>query len=377
VPVQIIPEDPADEFDPDEWHEAFEAGGQKAGGAAVMSHARQENGYQILVPANKVRAATRRLLGYSVADTAAPYRLSRPETPFADPVFPWLWADGVTWAFLGPKGDPLREHPEYPSGTAYLPQQDRKNTGFPEATTRYQWAVGTVRFAQVGGSLGDGDDANDPEERRYLWLDKLQPSNQIVVAEGAGTDQFRWAEGPGDGLARPVPGSGAGADPALTSAATYTYKTTCGYTVVWKCVEQTYCCVGPDAMPFPRRLLAGLGKVNETPFLTDGTADGDKWHPSGTLLLDAIEGYRYQLPLNTTGATGLWAWDWRLTITWFDPTRGKTDPAGKRGHFLLPFRFDGRWYLATRGPAAGSPAGIKTVEEFDFAELFKHVLIPL
>ena len=384
----IIPELPENEliFDND-WLELVDL--TKPGGSTILSHDKSEDTIEVLISANKVRSLNRQVLGYATADTGSPYRLRRPETPICHPTLPWLWANAFAYELVQPKANTLKPHPDFPG--FFVPQDDAiQYVGYgPRTTAKYRYAKCTIRYGEVDYPIYPETDLNwnnpaqypagQPEYMRFLGLsgdNALTPKAEIVSAEGAADSQNYFAETDNP------PGLG----PNLSSAAAqfkgsvYVYKTTCAFTLVWKCVPESYCCVGPSQMPYPRRLLNGLGKVNNSAMF------GSTEYPRDTLLFEGLRGKRYQLPVRTDTTTGLHAWDWYLTWNHFRPERPTTvvDKAGAvvtdraDGHQLRPWLLSRFWYYATRGSTStrGTYAGQAAVTRIEFADLFKSASDP-
>ena len=377
MPTIIIPEDPANEWDDADWNELIDT--MKPGGADAMSHERSEAVLEAIVPANKARAAARRLMGYSLADSGTPWRLRRYETPFCHPRWPWLWCSDVGIELAHPKGNTDKPHPDYAG--KFLPQDDAVDwVGYgPDLVGKYMWAKLTARFTEVNCPILPDGDANwsdsQPEYNRFVGLVEMAPRTEIVTAESAQDGgSFKFAE-TDDPTAAGSPTAGT----TTFDGSVYVYKTEAAYTLVWKGVEESYCCAGNFIMPKPTRLLNALGKVNGTQFINSD-------FPKQTLLFDGLRGKRYQFPVRTNSTTGLWAWDWYLSLVFADPTRPTAvkDSAGNpiasgtraRGHQLRPWRGSRKWYYATRGANAGLYSGEPLLEETEFADIFKHVLAP-
>lgn len=392
MPVEPWPA--GDEFDYDDWAEVLAAG--KPGGDAGFALEASQDSIVITLPANKVRAAIPHILGYSVADTAAPWLLRRPAVPAAHPRFPHLWADGVSVRLTNPVSNKSVAYDlteRYPGTTRtdalYKAKEDAVVTGTgygPDYRARYARAELTVRFSEVSYPiLRNGDQSwdegygPDSEWKRFFGFHEFDPTLDLITAEG-GTDEasFYFAETDDPAADGPTAGSAGSA----FNGSVYVRKQQSNFTFLWKNVAEDYTSVGGPLCPQPKRLLAALGCVNDDWF---PQAEADGGFAPGTLLFAGVKGKRYQQYLNTNEDFGIWAWDWYLTFAHFDPERPTAvkDSAGaaiaeatrKRGHLLFPWRQSRKWYYAsagtnvTRGTYSGRPA----LREVDFFNLFRHV----
>ncbi len=388
MPQNILPENPADEFDfrtrsnGGDWLEIIDS--TKPGGAAILTHDKSEDTIEILIPANKVRSACRQILGYAYADTGPPWRLHRPSVPIAHAGLPWLWANGFAAEFLTPKANLSKPHPDFPG--FFVPEMDAIDwVGYgPQVIAKYRYAKVTIRYGLIDfGLYPDSDpywNSTREEWRRFVGLDPdegLAPKTEIVQAEGGADSTFYFAAT--DKFATP-----AAPTPGTTpfKGQVYVYKTTGKYKIVWRCVPEEYCCTGTYQLPFPKRIFDALGKVNTGAFL------GSTQHGRDTLIFDDVRGKRYQLPLRTDSANGLYAWDWYMSFDYFNPSEpavvkdsnGDTvsDANRRHGHQLRPDPNSLGWYYASRGTEAtrGTMAGIPAVDSYDMNKIFLHVSDP-
>jgi hypothetical protein len=379
MPVVILPEKPADVWDLDEWREKVAR--ESPGGAGAHSLQSSEESLVITVDSNKVRSCLQKVLGWSWADTAAPWRLHREEVPIQHPRYPWLWADSAA---------PLNWNPlaQRQTDSTYKAKED--GVGFetyaPAQTTRYTKTDILVRFKNIWGRQWRDSDPTwqdglvGKEWMRSLGCVGKNVQLDLITAEGAGdAAALYWAEGGGDG---PVAGPGAG---SAFNGTQYVRRNVTQFKLVWRCVQTEYTCGRMDfeeadydsfLMPLPRRLVRQLGTVNDAPF--PGSSSRYK---AGTLLFSALEEVTYQLPVRTDSEFGLWASDYTITLDHFDPPRdpaASTNPAGqtvKYGHHLFPWRKTRFWYLATAGTDAtrGSYSGKTALEATTFTDMFRHV----
>jgi hypothetical protein len=368
----VIPEDPDNEFDSDaDWAEWIDQ--LKPGGPAALSNEGQEDVLVGDVPPNKLRAAARRVLGYSVADDGSPYRLRR-VLPWRHPRFDYLFASGFTAEFYNPAGNPDNDE-----NKPYIPAVT--DTDPPQKTANYTRARCSVKFGRAPGRVMDDEDQEfidlgEEEWLRFTQLDAFEPQLELQVVEGTDGSSMYFAET----SAGPPPGPNVGppsTNPNATpfQAGFYVRKTTSRQTVAWKGVDELYICEeGDGPLLRPTRLLNALGTVNAE------TLWGRK---PGTMLLDGIKLRRYQAPVSVFGGgAALWQHDVYLTWLEFDPKRGAPDqtPAtnNRYGHLLQPYRGDRRWYYATSGDrtTAGTLGGRPALESTDHRELFRHVADP-
>lgn len=382
--VVIIPEDPDDEWDLEEWKEVM--GSQKPGGAAAFSLAMSEHVYVIQVHANQVRSCLRQLLGYAWADAVAPYQLHREAVPVQDPQFPWLYADSVAVNFKTPLGTALDGTLEGKAKVSGVGFSSRNYS--PEYYGRYGDAEVTVRFRPVNYRLFlDADITWSEGYAGKEWMRNFGPMGKqvaldLITAEGGSDDaSLYFAEGGGTG-----PVSGPSGTPFGGTQFVRVSKTV--FRMIWKCVPLAYTSgefqfteaeIGSFLMPLPERLSVGLGRVNSTPF--PGSASR---HKAGTLLLSAVEEIPYQQPVRTDSDFGLWAADYILTFEHLDPKRDSSAVQNlggggavdvKYGHHLYPWRKTRKFYYATAGSSTtkGTYAGKGQLGQQDFHNLFRHV----
>lgn len=371
----VIPEDPEDEFEDADWEEVIDSA--KPGGPDGHTQDNSEATLVITVPMKKVRSATRRIMGYSIADNSTPWRLRRPEIPLRHPRWPWLWTSGVSVEPWNPAGNTANS-----GNKPYVPSVEP--IGRIEKTANFTRANLTVRFSRAPGNLWSDDDDNfDPEKEytRFVRLEEVDPQLDLIVAEtGAENTSFHWAETNADTGGPPT-----GPDPtARFSGGVVERRSQCRYKLAWRGVSVGY--VSDTDLPFlrPKRIMDALGTLNSTAMLGDAGT-----YKPGTLLLDSVALRLYEAPVRTDEFTGLWQLDIILGWLYHDPPRGTVNPSTgidpvaevdrRYGHLLLPWRGGAPgeggsiWYYATRGPNKGTYSGYGSLPLTDHHDVFKHV----
>lgn len=337
------PELPADEFSwADDWKEAVD---NTAPGAAVdMTAGQQEATLTGYVPFAKERDALKKILGYSYADTASPWKLHR-VPPQRHPRYPQLVAyaasgvgmqpvaaadgNGNTWAKTASPFDPTNYYANYAKSLL------------------------TVRFKSFGRTRFLPDD--DPtvvlyEQYRYTTV---LPTPAIKTLQRQGGSILKFAEG--------TPASaGPGSTPITFQADLPELVPEANLIVRWYGVPHEF--VSSDAsFLFPTKILNLLGCVNSSAFYSTSFA-------TGTCLLMSATFADTLFPVVTTDpndpATG---YDIEFGVL-YNP---RTSSAGtsKAGHQLFPWWAQGEasggpyWANATRadGKAYLKEANLNTV----------------
>lgn len=388
MPIVFLPELPQDTWSLTEWLE--KVAGEKPGGDGTHSLQSSDETIVITIPMNKVRSAIQQILGWAWADDAAPYLLHREAVAIQHPVCPWLWADAVT---VTPH-NPLAVM--QPSGLVQAKTEGVGYAGYaPADTTRYTLADLTVRFRNIWWQ--QWPDWSPTWQAMYVgkeWIrsfGNVSKSTQLdlITAEGAGDDASMFFA---DGNTSQGVVSGLNGTKFQGTQFVRSQKTI--FKLVWKNVPINYTCgevqfseneIQSFLMPYPKRLIAALGRVNSTPFPGTNSA-----YVAGTLLLTGIEEQMYQQPVRTDSDFGLLAADYTFTFEQFDPERdpdavpdpgppgtGSVEP--ERGHNLVPNRNTRKWYLVTSGTSGivsgtrGSYQGNRLIPSCDFHHMFRHV----
>lgn len=348
MPTPYI-EDLADEFDLfDDWVEEI---GDNNPGSIQMSNDAQGATVVGFVPANKVRACVRWFLGYSYADTAAPWKLRR-ENPEFHPEWSQLRAYDIDIRKFIPEANT-----DNPNNSPYLPSPFTDYSFY----AKYKWMRVTVRYRNFLYRFRTDDEiaVSEQEWRRNTQV-FTEPSVEALTVTG-GMSQLKFAEtGPTGPTAGTTP---FGAPMAMLLAKKM-------ITVKWFAVPWEY--LSEDDFVFtPTKLDAVVGKVNSDTFM-------DRY-PPGTLL---------GMPYSAEPATWAVAPEYQgdplrlmnvtLRFSFFDPPRGAAAPLA-RGHNLMPWGGtgtdatkggDGKFYYATRD---GTPTGAPLIPTAAFEPVYTHV----
>ncbi len=342
-------EDPADRFDPAT--DAKELIADTAPSGANFTQDVQESTRVFKVPANKVRSAVRYFLGYSYVDPATK-RLKR-EAPDWDPEYPWLFAHAV-----GLTPEVVESNPDNPNGEPY----NLSPFAVGEAKyARYRHVIMTVQYRSFRCRfLPDSSiTAAADEYKRYVQT-TVSPTIEILSADGA--SQLKFAETSAGGpTVTPPPYTNSTAFPAPIGVLLPKAK----ITLEWLNVPRDYLSLNPDVL-FPQKLFECMGTVNNATFMG---------FPAGTLLMQPPELIEVPTPVasDTVGDVDyqvLQQVNVRIPLDFFDPLTGAVSPL-TRGHNLMPFRGNNRFYLCTRD---GSPDLDKAFLRYtDFSQIFTHV----
>lgn len=344
----------ADRFDYDgDWKEVVADTG---GGGASFSWDAQENTRQGYIKWNKQRAAARHFLGFAYADTAAPWRLHR-ENPQWDPDYPWLYAHSISFSPMVVKANTAN-----PNNSPYV----ESPFAVGNYSSNYEWVLATVKYRAFRHKfLNDGDVPTAQEE--YKRNCTFTSAGRVEVLSADGASQLKFAE-------TSAAGGGILAGPNIAGAGT-AFPAPIGIllpklqlNVEWTGVPNDY--LSSNANVFiPTKILTCLGKVNSTAFLG---------FPAGTLLMQPFEYTEFTWPVASDTANQsvyelLRGVNIRLSVDYFDPTPGAAVPV-TRGHRLMPWRLNGRFYLATYDGAASVAKAL--IEEAEFNNIFTHVSAP-
>ncbi len=380
--ITFLPELPEDTWDLSEWLELVAR--EQPGGGGAHSHQSYEETLAIQIRATKARSALQQLLGWAWADDGPPYRLHREAVPVQHPTTPWLWVDGVAVT------------PHNPLGTLQTDlsiKAKRDAIGFkgyaPAKTTNYSLCNLHVRFRNVWWRLWpDWDPAWQNLYAGKEWIRSFGNTSKttqldLLSAEGAGDSaSLYFADG------NPAFGITAGVDGTAFNGTQYVRQQKTTFRLVWKNVPLNYTCgeidfteanISSFLLPYPERLIAAMGHVNDTPF-----PGANSPYARGTLLLAGIEETLYQQPVATDSEFGLLAADYVFTFEHSDPPR---DPDAvpnppststvARGHNLVASRVTRYWYLVTSGTdgaggTRGTYSGQTVLPYADFHNMFYH-----
>lgn len=338
--TSLYPELADDQFTEDDWKELIDDA--KPGGEDVFGLGRAEATLVGLIPARKRRSARPFILGFAEANPDT-FKLRR-DLPARHPEYPDMWATGVSFQPINPRGNDENED--------NAPYRDAFSADFIDRHANYEWAFCTIVFSSLPYDvLDDGfvDDVleGDESQRFVTRPERTQPSLQLLQAETESYLTFReGAENAPSG--KKVPGA----------IAEYMAHTV--YTLAWHMVPADYVMDGL----IPRKILATVGRGNAAEWLG---------FPPGTLLMEAPEFEKLQFPAaGLTGLEPIFFYTVRLNFKHFDPEKGVPE-SEYRGHNLMPFSVDGKWYYATRGASISDPAYLPTT---DFSIVFDHVLKP-
>ncbi len=350
----IYPEDPADEFDwATDWQEAI---GDQAPGATVdFSPGQQEATLTGYVDFNKERDALKKIVGYSYADTAAPWGLHR-VLPQRHPRYPQLVAYAASASALQPQSQDTNV-----SGEPYLESPFEANSYY----ATYAKSLLTVRFKSFGRVkfLPDDRIEEGEEMKRYTTL---LPAPTVQTIQRQGGAQLKFVEGDA-ATAGPDPGP----PPAPTGGnLTWTADLPelvpqANLVLKWYGVPHEYVSADPDVL-YPTKIMNLLGCVNSVDFYLSK-------FPVGSVLLMSATFADTLFPVSTTDpdepATG---YDIEFGLL-YSPRESSAPGSTKRGHQLFPY-----W---VGGGAGGGPAWLNAVRENNGAflrednlnEIFSHI----
>ena len=340
-------EDPADEFTwDDDWKEVVLDNSPSSGN---FSHDGQEATLVGRIPWNMQRDAARKILGYAYADTASPWALHR-ELPQWHPEFPWMRAYSVSFAPYGPKKNP---DSTTPSANAANRDSLFGNDPGENRVAFYEEALATVRFKAYRYLFLEDEDISQTSDEyfRYSYTD-TEPSLDVLSADGS-FSQLTFAEGAGS----PAPTAGTTRFPAPIGVLLPKTR----ILVKWFSVPHEYLSESDDYF-FPTKILECVGKVNSVEFMG---------RDIGTLLMHPPRWSIKPFPgvIAADLITPLLQVDLEIPLEYFDPPMGPASPT-VRGHNNMPWRENGKFYLATRD---GTVGGARLLESIDFNQIWEHV----
>lgn len=216
-------------------------------------------------------------------------------------------------------------------------------------TSKYQYARLTLVYEALPFNVLNDSDLqslyNGNEWERYTTVE-YTPAIQVINRQ-AGTLQWSETSATGPDLANPQIPFGESLRVARADIK-----------LRWHLVPEAYVL---DSSYRLVNALNTLGKVNDAPFLG---------HAAGTLLLGNAIARPVQAPFPVAGIAA-WKpqrlWTIEYALNWFDPPPG-TSPVTTRGHNLLLYSGDHRWYKAV-----SRRTGTPLYESADFTRLFAPV----
>ncbi len=347
----VYQELPADTFDyATDWLEAIDNTGP--GNTVDATGTTQEATLTGYVPFNKYRSAMRYFLGYSYADTAAPWALHR-EPPQAHPEFPQLYAYAMSATPFAPEVNP--------DGTFVTKTQSLFDPD--QYFGSYQQRLVTIRFKSFGrmrffadSSVGEG---YVQEYLRWTML-RGEPAIETLNVDGY---QLTFSEttGPPNG---PVIYTGPGTKATPFPCPIPELFPKCTFALKWFAVPHEYLSSDPEIFR-PTKILSMLGYVNSADFL------GAKFK-THTMLLTSVTFDETLYPV--TPANPL------IPVTGYDvtfmllenPKESAVAMSSFRGHRVYPWRANGKWYHAVR-PPSGNEFLPGALPGADLNKLFQHV----
>jgi hypothetical protein len=269
---------------------------------------------------------------------------------------------GYSWVEYPSGADPIlrREipfrHPDYPNfyckkvrlGGQFYKGQESTGENLPEwkradETTKYKDLLIDCEFGPLPYVVADDDEITTDTGVREEWERftrvSYKPATDVLSVEGAA---FKYHGGDADG----VEVSGSLAIPERKA----------DLKLRWCYVPQEWTHNGER----PVKLQSKTGFVNETEFMG---------YPAGTLLYDSYEIERVDPPFRTNNWSPFRCNHIDLFFKFFDPERG--DPNSIRGHNLMPYRADGKYYPIKSVNADPAKEAYR-YESYDFRGLFSH-----
>ncbi len=344
-PTIWYPEEPEDEFDfATDWVEAIDARSQPGGGISLTETAQDATliGY---VPANKLRSAARYFLGFSYADTDAPYLLYR-EPPMVHPQMPSLRCYG-----FGGVGDILKANPDNLTNSPYIVSPFEGPQGEELRYTSWQNQLVTLKFKSFGRMrflLDDQISGYADEIKRYT---RSFSDSAVQTLSVDGRSNLAFAEG--------EPGAAHQVFPAPIAQ----LLAKVSLRVLWASVPHEYLSTNVDFLR-PKKLMERLGTVNDAEYI--GNA-------KGTLLFTSFSAEEVLYPVLSVNPSESILSGWNITFSFeqFDPKKGVPD-SEFRGHRIFPYSINGKWYYAWRADHTDDT----TKELFpltDYNKLTQHV----
>ncbi len=348
----VYQELPADTFDyATDWLEAIDNTGP--GNTVDATGTTQEATLTGYVPFNKYRSAMRYFLGYSYADTAAPWALHR-EPPQAHPEFPQLYAYAMSATPFAPEVNP--------DGTFVTKTQSLFDPD--QYFGSYQQRLVTIRFKSFGRMRFYPDsmiEAFSEEYRRWTTL-RGEPGIETLNVDGY---QLSFAETSGGPNAPVIYAAG----PPKIKATPFPCPMPelfpkCNFAIKWHGVPYEYLSANPDIFR-PTKILSMLGYVNSQAFLGNN-------FPAHTMLFTSVIFEEILYPVTPQNplepVTG-----YDVTFMLLEnPKESGVGGSTFRGHRVFPWRTNGLWYHAVRTNADDSP-GAEFLPGADLDLLFEHV----
>ncbi len=329
----------ANEFSAVNWKEAV--AGFAPGGGDVFSLENSEAVSVGYIPYNMRGSFVRDVLGISYTETnviLGIYQLHRLAALY-HPVYTWMQCHSVHFSYFQPDGSELK-----------LPSQ---KPGYAFDYAKYQHCQVTLRFKQLPWDyLTDADVSGSGrgEWMRFTY-DPDRTGNLDILSQTSG-NPLKYAE---TGPTGPSVGSSFPSQVGLP-----VYKE--NFNFMWMYVPKDYiisAVSGSISGYGAFKIIQRLGTVNDATFLG---------YPAGTLLFAGVKFDRFQWPYKTVGLS---AYGYNVTFNFqsFDPTKGNGF-SSFRGHNLLPYSGDGKWYYAT---VDGSTGGTPFLRSSDYTKLFEHI----
>lgn len=315
--------------------------GDTGPGSVHLSNDAQEATLVGIIDWKKQRDAALWFLGYSYCDDVAPYRLHR-ENPQAHPVFPWLYANDISFQPLSPKAntdlDPVHPKVESPFYSG-------------EYVAYYEKAIATVRFRSFRCRFLDDTviASNADEWKRNVFVD-LEPRIQALSADGI--SQMHYDETGAGGPSLGPPATSFGAPIAVLQSMT-------GFVINWLNVPWEYLSTSQNYF-YPTKIMNCVGKLNDSLFLGDFN--------TGTCLMQPPRFSVKSAPVAAADpAYPLRYVDLQIPFDYFEPENGA---AGSPyfGHTLLPWRGNLKYYHAVREDGVS-----EVLPSTDFNVIFESV----
>lgn len=254
---------------------------------------------------------------------------------FLASVLGFSWVDGTRLRRVNPKPHPywtwMRAARLGHAGVRYSGFKTVTSAGVSARYTHARFTIGFANFPMTFLEDSEVATAADEYKRNVVWAE--QPASQFLAAEGGAAT-----------LAYSYPATMGVANDTAFRAPFGTVLSQIRYVASWKWVPYDYVFKGR----IPANIYAALNKVNDAAVL------GESQFVKGTMLFDGVKITRYPAPLRFAGGPSVLC-DIDLAHLYFDPDRGITGGAGSewRGHNLMPYRVDNKFYPAARRDAAG------------------------
>lgn len=339
-------ETPEDEFTADDWKELLD--NVQPGGGDVFGLGRGEAVLVGYIPARKRRSARTFFLGFAEADNTN-YTLKR-TLPVRHPEYADMWCTAVIFQQFAPTGNTDNEN-NAPNRPALATEGELSKQG------NYQHCYVTLRFSNLPYRVVSDEDLTDDYSGKEYNRFVTRPANtqaSVQVLQAETSSYLKFAEGSGAGSPT-QPTAGTTEFPGVLGV----FQTKTSYSLIWHMVPEEYIFDGLIATKFNNC----IGRVSSEDFLG---------FPAGTLLMEPPRFDKRQFPVVTqNGADPLFLYDVQINFQHFDPSKGVDSVY--RGHNLMPWRNDGKYYLATRTGATSGEGWLPTA---DFAQIFDHVLKP-